>query len=249
MKFFPALLLPTLWRPYHPRGRWRMPLGFGVALLASYLPYLIQSGTQVLGFLPSYVRERFNVAPPLLWYLRNNPFTGFSVAQQALLFVTLGLLGFVSLYMILRPPESSEAAIRRCLWPIAILTLLNPNMFSWYLLWLLPLLAIFMQPGQIRWRGRLIPAGWRLDAWMGWWLFTGLVALSYTFFLEWKTIPGAVRAQYIPLYVFLGIDLLRRALPKDRPISLLARWQPAKKEQTPDGSHLPERQSQPRIEQ
>ncbi len=210
MKFFPALLLPALWRPKHPQGRWRMPLGFGAALLAGYLPYLIRSGAGVIGFLPGYVRERFNVAPPLMWYLRNSPFDRFSDAQLVLLFFTLIVLGLVSLGMVLRPADSAEAALRRCIWPIGILTLLNPNLFSWYLLWLLPFLAIFLEPGVIRWRERRLTFGLRLNAWTGWWLFSGLVGLSYTFFLEWTPVPVAIHAQFWPLYLFLAIDLARR---------------------------------------
>jgi hypothetical protein len=85
---------------------------------------------------------------------------------------------------------------------IGPITLLSYNLFSWYLLWLLPLIAIFLQPGQ--------RFGLRLDAWTGWWLFSGLIALSYTFFLDWKPIPPAIWAQFMPLYLFLLIDLARR---------------------------------------
>ncbi|MEJ2560203.1 MAG: hypothetical protein P8186_29115, partial [Anaerolineae bacterium] len=56
--------------------------------------------------------------------------------------------------------------------------------------------------------GRLL--GLRADSWSGWWLFCGLVALSYTFFLDWRPIPAATWAQYLPLYMFLLIDLVRR---------------------------------------
>jgi hypothetical protein len=63
------------------------------------------------------------------------------------------------------------------------------------MLWLLPLLALFIRPGRL--------LGLRADAWTGWWLFCGLVALSYTFFLGWKPVPAAIWAQYLPLYAFL----------------------------------------------
>jgi hypothetical protein len=210
MKFYPALLLPALWRPNHPQGRWRMPLAFAGGLLASYIPYLLQNGAGVLGFLPRYLREQFNVSPLVKWILENIPHQRYSEAQRGLLLLTLGLLALVSLVMVLRPAASGEAALRRCLWPIAILTLFSQNLFSWYMLWLLPLLAIFLQPGQIRWRGQPIHIGLRLDAWTGWWLFCGLAALSYTFFLDWKTVPAAIQLQFWPLYIFLTIDLLRQ---------------------------------------
>ena len=59
MKLYPALLLPFLWRPRHPRGRWAMPLAFGAALGLFYLPYWLTSGRSVLGFLPNYFQEVF----------------------------------------------------------------------------------------------------------------------------------------------------------------------------------------------
>jgi hypothetical protein len=220
MKFYPALLLPALWRPNHPQGRWRMPLGFAGGLLVSYTPYVLQAGAGVVGFLPKYLREQFNVSPLVKWILENLPHQRYSEAQRGLLLLTLGLLALVSLVMVLRPAANREAALRRCLWPMAILALFSQNLFSWYMLWMLPLLAVFLQPGQLRLRGQPIHTGLRLDAWTGWWLFCGLVALSYTFFLDWKSIPTAIWLQFWPLYIFLGIDLLRwvRASRLQKPV-------------------------------
>ncbi|HZD56899.1 MAG TPA: hypothetical protein VE136_09270, partial [Anaerolineales bacterium] len=49
----------------------------------------------------------------------------------------------------------------------------------------------------------------RWDAWTGWWLFCGLIPLSYTFFITWRPIPAAIWIQYLPLYAFLLADFLR----------------------------------------
>ncbi|MGD8624920.1 MAG: glycosyltransferase family 87 protein, partial [Anaerolineae bacterium] len=54
IKLYPVLLVPALWRPRHPRGRWRFPLAFGLGLGTCYLPYLLTSGSNVLGYLPQY---------------------------------------------------------------------------------------------------------------------------------------------------------------------------------------------------
>lgn len=51
-KFYPAVLLPALYR----RRDWTMPAVFAAAAMLAYLPYL-GAGWQVLGFLPSYVGE------------------------------------------------------------------------------------------------------------------------------------------------------------------------------------------------
>ncbi|MGD9046860.1 MAG: hypothetical protein PVF77_02300, partial [Anaerolineae bacterium] len=63
---------------------------------------------------------------------------------------------------------------------------------------LLPLVALFVRPGRL--------LGLRADAWTGWWLFCGLVALSYTFFIRWEPVPAALWAQFVPLYGLLLWD-------------------------------------------
>jgi hypothetical protein len=199
-KFYPALLLPALWRPNHPQGRWRLLLAFVVTITVCYVPYLITSGIQVIGFLPKYFGERFNMG---LAGLLIPLFTDIGVDLNRGNFVlTLGVLAVIGLAMVLRPAADGETAVRRCVWLIGAFTLLTQNLFSWYMLWLLPLLALFLRPGQL--------LGLRADAWTGWWLFCGLVALSYTFFIRWRPVPLASWAQFVPLYAFLGVDLARR---------------------------------------
>jgi hypothetical protein len=74
------------------------------------------------------------------------------------------------------------------------------------MLWLLPLVALFLAPDQ--------RSGLRADGWTGWWLFSGLVMLSYTFFINWRPVPGALYLQFIPLYCFLFIDIGRQVWHK-----------------------------------
>jgi len=212
LKLYPALLLPALWRPNHPQGRWKMPLGFISAVLICYLPLTLKSGINVVGFLPDYLREQFNVSPLVAWILENIPHQSRFEAQRGLLILTVTLLVIISLIIVLHPAQNGEAALRRCLWVITVVTLLSQNLFPWYMLWLLPLLAVFIQPGRMRWRGQTFQFGFRLDAWTGWWLFCGLIALSYTFFLNWKSIKDVIRLEYWVLYLLLGIDLLRRVI-------------------------------------
>jgi hypothetical protein len=118
--------------------------------------------------------------------------------DRGLMLILLGVLGLTALVMILRPTEGGEAAVRRGIWLIGGFTLLAQALFSWYMLWLLPLLALFVRPGRF--------AGLRADAWTGWWLFCGLVGLSYTFFVGWRPVPVALWAQFIPLYALLVWD-------------------------------------------
>jgi alpha-1,6-mannosyltransferase len=193
VKLYPILLIPALWRSRHPKGRWRLPLAFVLGFGACYLPYIWTSGSQVLGYLPRYFGERFNMGLaglliPQLERLGLDPDLGVWT-------LTVGVLALMGLGMVLRPAADGEAALRRCGWLIGAFTLLTQNLFSWYLLWLLPLVALFVRPGQV--------LGLRADGWTGWWLFCGLVGLSYTFFIRWQPIPAALWLQFAPLYGLL----------------------------------------------
>jgi alpha-1,6-mannosyltransferase len=216
IKLYPVLLFPALWRPRHRQGRWRMPLAFAITLSACYFPYLNSSGAQVIGFLPKYLRETFNTSPFIqLLYALFKPLN--MDARQAVSLLMLASLVVIGFWMILRPANSAEAAIRRCVWVIASFTLLSQNLFSWYMLWLLPLIAVFLAPGKPLQLWRFSIPTLRLDSWTGWWLFTGLVGLSYTFFIDWEPIPLAIWSQYLPLYVFLLIDLGRKIRISEQP--------------------------------
>ena len=205
MKLYPLLLLPVLWRARHPHGRWRMPLAFGVTVGLCYLPYTLVSGRQVLGFLPKYFRETFNTSPLVANLDQFLAWLGLDTFNN-LLVLTLLILIIIYCWMIIKPAADAETALRRCIWPIGVFTLLSANLFSWYMLWLLPLIAIFVSPSK-RQFGRLQLL--RVDAWTGWWLFCGLVGLSYTFFIQWKPVRSAIWVQYLPLYAFLFISLCR----------------------------------------
>jgi hypothetical protein len=126
--------------------------------------------------------------------------------------LVMAILAAISLALVLRPARNAEEAIRRCIWPIGAFTLLTQNLFPWYMLWLVPLLALFVgrepangDPG--------VPASWLSNAWNAWFLFSGLVALAYTFFISWQPVPLALGVQFLPLYALLllsGLDLWRR---------------------------------------
>jgi alpha-1,6-mannosyltransferase len=199
-KLYPAVLLPVLWRRDHPQGRWRMPVAFALTVTLCYLPYLLTSGSQVVGYLPKYLREQWNIGPLARLLLSTFSYTDID-PKKGILILTMGVLVAVWLVMMLLPTPDGETAIRRSLWPLGVMTLCSQNLFSWYMLWLLPLLAIFLRPGRL--------LGFRVDAWTGWWIFSGLVALSYTPFIDLRPVPAAIWAQFLPLYALLLADLLR----------------------------------------
>jgi hypothetical protein len=157
------------------------------------VPYTIASGRLATGYLPNYFKERFNMG--LAGELVPRFIRWGIDPDQGLLILTAAVLAVLSLWMLLRPATDAEEALRRCVWLIGAFTLLTQNLFSWYMLWLLPLIAIFLRPGRL--------FGLRADAWTGWWLFCGLVALSYTFFIHWRPLKPALWAQFVPLYAFL----------------------------------------------
>lgn len=191
LKLYPALLLPALWRPRDEARRTApamgMSLAFALTFAVTYVPYLAE-GRAVVGFLPLYLRERFNMglAAGVTWLVEAVGGYPQTVVNGLLLAVWVA----IAAVLVLRPASDAEAAIRRCIWPIGAFTLLSQNLFPWYVLWLIPLLALYT--------GRRGPAG--TVAWSGWFLFSGLIALAYTFFIDWQPVPWALAAQFLPLY-------------------------------------------------
>ena len=207
IKFYPVLLLPALWRTDNKQTRWHLtwhtPIAFVIAFAASYLAYLGQ-GTRVLGFLPKYFDERFNMglAGIITHLIERPPAPIFSTLSQALdgsgpravnLILAIALSS-TSIVLAVRPARDTTDALQRCILPIGVFTLLTQNLFPWYMLWLVPLIALFVQRGQF---------GLRLDAWTGWLLFTGTVVLAYTFFIEWEPVTGSLILEFVPLYAIL----------------------------------------------
>jgi len=197
IKLYPAVLFPALWRPRHRQARWSFPLVFFSVLGGSYVPYIITSGSKVIGFLPQYLRELFNQPPHvrLIHSIFKQLELDWRSAMVVLSFIVLASLG---LWILARQARPEDAFLRRSAWLIGAFSLLSHNLFSWYMLWLLPLVAIFLfRPGEQP-----------LNAWTGWWLFCGSIALSYTFFLDWKEITWAIWAQYLPLYLLLCMHII-----------------------------------------
>ena len=204
MKFYPVLLLPFLWHPRHLKGRWMMPLTFAIAVGMFYMPYVVTSETSVFGYLPHYFKETFNISP--LVSMLNHFLDGIHLnIPYRLVALSIGIILVVVIWCIFHPAPDAETALRRCIWPIGIVTLFSQDLFAWYMLWLLPLTAIFLQPSNIKWKMFTLP---KMDAWVGWWLFCGLVGLSYTFFIKWKPVSSAIQIEFIPLYLILVIHLV-----------------------------------------
>jgi len=197
VKLYPALFLPLLWT----RRDVKAPLAFVSTLAAGYALFIGRGGS-VLGFLPTYLNERFNAGPAALLAQGLQAIGGPGMAPWRVVQTwQLLFLGLLAAWAVWRP-LTQPAAVRRRAWAvIAVFMLLSQNLFSWYLLIILPLLALDLRSGR---------CGLRLDAAAGWLLFTGLVALSYTFFMTWDPVPWAIWAQYGILLLFLAAQAWRR---------------------------------------
>jgi hypothetical protein len=206
VKFFPALLLPALlplsWR--HLRPALRTGLAFALTLALLYLPYLV-IGPGVIGFLPKYFDENFNLGLARAAFDLADLF-GWPRALTANA-VTFGGLAAMGVYFIARPLalDDGKGALLRCVWLIGWFTLTTQNLFPWYLLWLAPLSALFVQPGKL--------LGFRLAPLTAWLIFSGTIALAYVFFVQWRVVPWAQAAEYWPLFGLLLLSALHRFRP------------------------------------
>ena len=197
LKLYPVLFFPLLWT----RRDVKAPLAFVSTLAAGYALFIGRGGS-VLGFLPTYLNERFNAGPAALLAQGLQAIGGPDMAPWRVVQTwQLLFLGLLAAWALWRPLPQPSVVRRRGWAVIAVFMLLSQNLFSWYVLMILPLLTLDLRGG--RW-------GLRLDAATGWLLFTGLVALSYTFFMTWDPVPWAIWAQYGTLLLFLAAHAWRQ---------------------------------------
>jgi alpha-1,6-mannosyltransferase len=198
VKLYPVLLLPTLLKS----RQWRYCLLFGGIVLALYLPYL-SAGPAILGFLPEYFR---------------NPAEGFNLGLKAYLLKILPLadhllitLGFAVLLaaavvVVWRLPKDDITALK-CAYLLVGLQLLlaSGSLHPWYLIPIIPFLALFPSPA--------------------WLYFSFAVALSYLTYLSGEyRMPEWVRhVEYVPLFVLLIPEYLAML----RPSHGWCPWRPA----------------------
>jgi hypothetical protein len=204
VKLYPAILLVPLWSVRDSHGcrhlRLTLPLAAVATLAIGYALY-IAPGVDTLGFLPSYTREFFNVAPFTQAVIRWVPSHGISFYVPVNVLMPLCVV-LASLYFLVVPANSARQSIMRCAIPIAIYLLISQNLFSWYVLWMLPFIALDLKTGRI--------LGFTLNAAFAWWLFSGLVVLSYTLFITGYAQEWASWTQFIPLYLLLLFPIFQR---------------------------------------
>jgi hypothetical protein len=183
VKLYPLLLLAAVARQRPARSLFACAAVIG----AGYGLY-ISDGALVLGSLGRYLAsEQFNPGVRALLELVLAPLGAAGLSAARLLpLAGLGLLaGAVLLYGRARPvPE-------RALWIVGAYLLATPNLFPWYALWIVPVLAA-------------------VPAWP-WIHLSCAVALTYLIFAEpvWHIPPWVVAAEFAPLALGLGLALRR----------------------------------------
>lgn len=163
VKLYPAALLPLL-----PMAGWPAAWpAFLVVAVVGYAPAWI-AGTPVVGSLPRYVSEEY-FNPGLLRAVLDVPALTLAVAGLWVVFVSV--------------TRRDRTLSARAVLLIGGLTLLSPNIFPWYAVWLVPFLAA-------------APSA----AWIA---FTGSVMFAYAFFLQqpWAVPPWARVVEFAPLAI------------------------------------------------
>jgi len=173
VKLYPAALLLLLLT-----GAGFAPLAtFALVVFAGYAPFA-HLGLGALGSLPQYVTtEFFNLG--LTRSLIDSP-----------RITLLALAGWIVLASVL---TRGVPFVTRVIILVGGVIVLSPNIFPWYVLWLVPFLAV--RPSA---------------PWIG---FTGTVAFAYTFFLgqPWAIPTWARVVEFLPLFIGAGRALKQYA--------------------------------------
>ena len=161
-KFYPVVLAPALYR----RWGWRMPAAFAAVFAAAYVPYLSVGVRRVVGFLPDYTNEEGlqNGVRFFILTLARKIF-GEHLPSWAYVLFALAVLGALALWALRRRdeggdeervsdgrgPAADESAARAVagrgfvervfVLATAFTVLLSPR-YSWYFVWLVPLLPL-----------------------------------------------------------------------------------------------------------
>jgi alpha-1,6-mannosyltransferase len=139
VKFFPAVLFPTLYK----RWSWKMPLVFAITIVVAYLPYLSVGPRGALGFLFGYAREQGIESGGqffLLSAIRRLPLGG-HIPTAAFVVFALLILGGLAVWMLRKQERGDNDYIVNGLVMAATFTVLLAPHFPWYFAWLIPFLC------------------------------------------------------------------------------------------------------------
>jgi hypothetical protein len=139
IKLYPALLIPAVVRRHGPR----LLLCAAILVGLLYLPYLRTAGPRVLGFLPQYIsdpEERFNSGPGALAAYGAGLLTPYPTQ------VAYGALALALLAVGLRGTRTQDRSLHATVAEVLLLfgtfVTFAQTVHPWYVLWVLPFLAI-----------------------------------------------------------------------------------------------------------
>jgi len=179
-KWFPAVAAPIFFR----RGGWRSLLLFGGVAALCALPYW-NAGSGLFTGLLAYARE---------W--RNNSslyalLTGATVEETIAAGVGVGVVAGLVVHCWRERMEPLRASYLL----LAALLLVSPNVFPWYVTWLVPFLCFFPNPGLL---------AWTATVWLSY-----HVLVDYSAAGEWRYAGWLVWLEYAPVYALLLAPWLR----------------------------------------
>ncbi len=161
-------------------------------VLRARSPSVIALGGGAVGSLPVYAAT-WSDNDSLFFLLRvafgllvADPVLPAKAAGLGLLLVGLGVLA-------LHPVPRAWPLHRRALWAFGLFLLLSSTVHAWYLIWLLPLLALELEASATPLVFRPLPA-------YAWLLFSGLAVLPYLTYADHQWQVWISLAQYGPVY-------------------------------------------------
>lgn len=170
-KWYPLVTVPLYLCKVPLRKFWVLPL----ILLTGSLPYLF-AGPDLFNALWHYRQKwRFN---GFLYQSLSSLLHSEADAEVMLLLLVLSLLA-ASLYC-------RKSLLEQCYWMVGITLLCSPNLFPWYVIWIVPFLCFFPNPA--------------------WLLLTSTIALSYSVLIDWWTLgvwhqnQELLALEFLPFY-------------------------------------------------
>ena len=145
IKYFPAVLVPALWR----RWDWRAPVAFVAVAGALYLPYALGAGTSVVGYFGGLVdNEGYGAGWGFhpIWMLRELRLAD----PPARAWIISGLLCLAGLgaYALLARASAELRPDRLVLLACAFVACTSPH-YPWYFAWIVPLLCAHLSPAAL----------------------------------------------------------------------------------------------------
>ena len=188
-KYFPLALTPALYR----RWDWKMPVAFGAAAAAIYLPY-VSAGKKIFGFLGGYAGEElsggdgFYIAAVL-----KSAGLG-SLALPVFLVLAALILGALAISTGFRNDPAKPDLYGGFLIAVAFTVLFSPH-YCWYFVWLIPFLCFYPHPSAF-------------------WLTLSATAL---YRVGWPPSILGASVMYVPFALLLILENLKRFQPEEAP--------------------------------